>query len=71
MITHLKTFLISPWTILSSIVLGIFSGIYIPEFSMGLDSVGSIYISLLKVVVLPFLLATILVGIPFKYLLVK
>jgi Na+/H+-dicarboxylate symporter len=30
---------------------------------MGLDSIGSIYISLLKVVVLPFLLATILVGI--------
>jgi hypothetical protein len=61
--THLKTFLTSPWTILGSIVLGILSGVYAPEFSTGLDSIGSIYISLLKVVVLPFLLATILVGI--------
>ena len=63
MISHLKTFLTSPWTILGSIVLGILGGVYVPEFSMGLDSIGSIYISLLKVVVLPFLLATILVGI--------
>jgi len=63
MISHLKTFLTSPWTILGSIVLGILGGVYTPEFSMNLDSIGSIYISLLKVVVLPFLLATILVGI--------
>jgi Na+/H+-dicarboxylate symporter len=63
MIAHLKTFLTSPWTILGSIIVGILGGVYAPEFSMGLDSIGSIYISLLKVVVLPFLLATILVGI--------
>ena len=63
MISYLKTFLTSPWTILGSIILGILGGVYVPEFSMGLDSIGSIYISLLKVVVLPFLLATILVGI--------
>jgi len=63
MISHLKTFLTSPWTILGSIIVGIACGVYVPEFSMGLDSIGSIYISLLKVVVLPFLLATILVGI--------
>ena len=61
--THLKSFLVSPWTILGSIIIGILCGVYIPDFSMGLDSIGSIYISLLKVVVLPFLLATILVGI--------
>jgi Na+/H+-dicarboxylate symporter len=60
---HLKSFLVSPWTILGSIIIGILSGVYLPEFSIGLDSIGSIYISLLKVVVLPFLLATILVGI--------
>jgi len=63
MISYLKTFLTSPWTILGSIILGILGGVYVPEFSIGLDSIGSIYISLLKVVVLPFLLATILVGI--------
>ena len=61
--SHLKSFLISPWTILGSIIVGILCGVYAPDFSIGLDSIGSIYISLLKVVVLPFLLATILVGI--------
>jgi Na+/H+-dicarboxylate symporter len=60
---NLKSFLISPWTILGSIIVGILCGVYAPGFSIGLDSIGSIYISLLKVVVLPFLLATILVGI--------
>ena len=61
--THFKNFLTSPWTILGSILLGIIAGIYIPETSMHFESIGSIYISLLKVVVLPFLLATILVGV--------
>ena len=61
--THLKTFLTSPWTILGSIIVGILSGVYAPEFSLNFESLGGIYISLLKVVVLPFLLATILVGI--------
>ena len=61
--SHLKSFLVSPWTILGSIIVGILCGVYAPGFSINLDSIGSIYISLLKVVVLPFLLATILVGI--------
>jgi Na+/H+-dicarboxylate symporter len=60
---HLKTFLTSPWTILGSIIVGILAGVYAPDFSTNFESIGSIYISLLKVVVLPFLLATILVGI--------
>ena len=62
-VSHLKSFLVSPWTILGSIVVGVLSGVYAPEFSLNFESLGSIYISLLKVVVLPFLLATILVGI--------
>ena len=60
---HLKSFLVSPWTILGSIVAGILAGVYFPQESIGFESVGGIYISLLKVVVLPFLLATILVGV--------
>lgn len=60
---NIKGFLTSPWTILGSIVLGIVAGVYFPAFSMSVESVGGIYISLLKVVVLPFLLATILVGV--------
>ena len=60
---NLKTFLSSPWTILGSIVLGVLAGVYAPAMSTNFESVGGIYISLLKVVVLPFLLATILVGV--------
>ena len=59
----IKSFLVSPWTVLSAIVLGVLSGVYAPEISTHLEGIGSIYISLLKVVVLPFLLATILVGV--------
>ena len=60
---HLKSFLVSPWTILGSIIIGIMCGIYAPQFSLNFESIGGIYISLLKVVVIPFLLATILVGV--------
>ena len=60
---NLKSFLTSPWTILGSIILGILAGVYAPTMSINFESVGGIYISLLKVVVLPFLLATILVGV--------
>lgn len=63
MMSQIKKLLVSPWTILSSIVIGILAGIYFPAQSMAFESVGGIYISLLKVVVLPFLLATILVGV--------
>ena len=60
---QIKSVLSSPWTILSSIVVGVLAGIYAPAMSMNFESVGGIYISLLKVVVIPFLLATILVGV--------
>ncbi|MCX7369628.1 MAG: cation:dicarboxylase symporter family transporter [Alphaproteobacteria bacterium] len=60
---NLKSFLTSPWTILGAIIAGILGGVYAPAASMNFESVGGIYISLLKVVVIPFLLATILVGV--------
>jgi len=60
---NIKSFLTSPWTILSSIVVGVICGVYFPQESIEVEAIGSIYISLLKVVVLPFLLATILVGV--------
>ena len=59
----IKSFLTSPWTILGSILVGVAAGVYAPDQSAVLEPIGSIYISLLKVVVLPFLLATILVGV--------
>lgn len=60
---NFKSLLVNPWTILGSILLGVMSGIYFPNESMLFEPIGGIYISLLKVVVLPFLLATILVGV--------
>lgn len=59
----LKRVLTSPWTILGSIISGIAAGVYAPSVSVHFESIGGIYISLLKVVVIPFLLATILVGV--------
>ena len=59
----IKKLLSSPWTILGSILLAVAGGVYLPHQVMMLESIGSIYISLLKVVVLPFLFATILVGV--------
>ena len=59
----MKKVLTSPITILTSIVLGVLAGVFYPSESMEFEVVGTIYLSLLKVVVLPFLLATILVGI--------
>ena len=64
---NLKKFLSSPWTILGSILLAVAGGVYLPQQVMLLESVGSIYISLLKVVVLPFLFATIMVGVVAYY----
>lgn len=59
----MKTVLTSPITILLSIVLGVGLGMRMPELSLSLEGVGGIYLSLLKVTVLPFLFATILVGV--------
>lgn len=59
----MKKILTNPLTILLSIVFGVFAGIAYPQESIQFEIVGTIYLSLLKVVVLPFLLATILVGI--------
>jgi len=58
-----KKFLTNPVTVLGSIAVGVLAGVWYPTESQMFEGVGGIYISLLKVVVLPFLLATILVGI--------
>lgn len=59
----IKKTLTSPFTILLSITIGVLAGVWYPAESQLFEGVGGIYLSLLKVVVLPFLLATILVGI--------
>lgn len=61
--SFIKKFLTNPITVLGSIVLGVLAGVWYPAESQLFEGIGGIYLSLLKVVVLPFLLATILVGI--------
>ena len=59
----IKKILTNPFTVLGSIVVGVLAGVWYPQESQLFEGIGGIYLSLLKVVVLPFLLATILVGI--------
>jgi proton glutamate symport protein len=63
MLNSIKSLLISPLTVAASIFAGVLGGIYSPDTITLFESVGDIYISLLKVVVLPFLFATILVSV--------
>jgi Na+/H+-dicarboxylate symporter len=59
----LKGLLTNPLTILASILFSVVCGVQFPDEMVNLEVIGTVYISLLKVVVLPFLLATILVGV--------
>ena len=59
----IKKVLTNPITVLLSIAAGVLSGMFFPETSISREGVGGIYLSLLKVTVLPFLFATILVGV--------
>jgi hypothetical protein len=59
----MKKILVNPITIFLSIIFGVLMGVFYPSASADLEFIGSVYLSLLKVVVLPFLLATILVGV--------
>lgn len=59
----IKKILMSPITVMLSIVVGVLAGMFFPEASIRMEGVGGVYLSLLKVTVLPFLFATILVGV--------
>lgn len=53
----------NPLTILATLGASILFGIYFPEWSLSLDPIGGYYISFLKMIVLPYLLTTITIGI--------
>jgi Na+/H+-dicarboxylate symporter len=59
----IKKILTHPFMVMSSILIGVLAGIWFPDVSVKLEGVGGVYLSLLKVTVLPFLFATILVGV--------
>lgn len=55
--------LLNPFLIFAVLGLAILSGLKLPEFSRTLEPVGGYYISLLKMIVLPYLFVTVTIGI--------
>ncbi|HAN45122.1 MAG TPA: dicarboxylate/amino acid:cation symporter [Cyanobacteria bacterium UBA8156] len=53
----------SPWTVLASIGLGVYLGIGHPQAATGFAMVGQLYLSLLRMCVLPILLSAIVMSI--------
>ncbi|QMU55889.1 MAG: cation:dicarboxylase symporter family transporter [Candidatus Mycalebacterium zealandia] len=49
--------------IIAGVVLGIFSGVYFPEFSLSLEFVGDIFLNLLKMMVIPLIIVSITLGV--------
>ena len=49
-------FLLSPWTIIISMLFGVIIGIYFKELTRYLAPIGEIYISILKMSVLPVMI---------------
>jgi proton glutamate symport protein len=50
----------SPWLILGSVLASLVFGLTSPEWALSLQPVGDVYLSMLKIVVLPFLLSAII-----------
>jgi Na+/H+-dicarboxylate symporter len=59
----LKRLATHPLVVIASICAGVAAGVYLPRFSMDIAVIGTLYMALLKVVVLPFVLATVLGGV--------
>lgn len=61
----LRAFLRSPWALLSALTIGIVLGIQRPEIGNSLAPIGQLYLSLLKMCVLPILISGIVLSISF------
>lgn len=57
---RLSRFLRSPLTVVAFIIGGVLCGIYFPAFSKALAPIGSTYLNLLKMVVLPFIVSSVI-----------
>jgi proton glutamate symport protein len=63
MVKHIQKLLVNPFVLLAALFAAIFVGIKHPEFARNFDQIGGYYISLLKMIVLPYLFVTITAGI--------
>ena len=59
----LKRLATHPLTVIASIAVGVALGVHLPRVAQDIAVVGTLYMALLKVVVLPFVLATVLGGV--------
>lgn len=55
-----KTFATSPWTVLACVLAGGFLGWAAPAFSKNLAVIGTVYVDLLKMIVLPFMVSAVI-----------
>lgn len=62
---QLRSFLRSPWALLFALTIGIVVGVQSPELGRRLDPIGQLYLSLLKMCVLPILISGIVLSISF------
>jgi len=51
--------LLNPWVVVVSMILGMFIGAYHKRFAVGLAPFGNMYVSLLKMCVLPILISAV------------
>lgn len=51
--------LLSPWTILASMALGVLLGVYLPDLALTLGPLGDLYLSLLQMCVLPVMITAL------------
>jgi len=63
MMQKILKLMLSPLVLLPIVVLAVYVGIKFPSFGITLSPVGSYYISLMKLIVLPYLFVTITLGI--------
>ena len=63
MIASVRKVLLNPLFLLPVVLLSVFVGVNFPSIGYALSPVGSYYISLMKMIVLPYLFVTITLGI--------
>lgn len=59
----MSAILLNPWSLLAAALIGALLGLYLPQADAYLHPVTTLYLSLLKMVVLPFMVAAIILGI--------
>lgn len=57
--SRLREFILKPWVILACVAAGLALGTFFPAWSLKLAVVGDLYVDLLKMIVLPYMISTV------------